>query len=236
MHAIRTRTRTRLALGALALASLGATAAACGGDEADADITDPPAATAAPAPTTAPTTAHAEHEGHESTVPATSEAPASTVEASAPPVTEAAGSSIEVHAADYGFGGIPAEIPAGTSISFVNDSTAEVHEFVAVRLADSETRSVHEIVQAQDFGALFGSGEPAAVIVAGPNQGEPFLAVGDGTIAEPGRYAVLCFIPTGADPEEYFAAAAESPDGPPQVAGGAPHVMNGMYAEVVVTG
>ena len=60
-------------------------------------------------------------------------------------------------------------------------------------------------------------------------------AVGDGTLAEPGRYVVLCLIPTGADPAEYLAAAATS-DGPPQVDGGPPHIAHGMFAELVVTG
>lgn len=48
-----------------------------------------------------------------------------------------------------------------------------------------------------------------------------------------GRYAVVCFIPTGADPQAYLEAAQTS-DGPPQVAGGEPNVAKGMFAEVVV--
>ena len=32
--------------------------------------------------------------------------------------------------------------------------------------------------------------------------------VGDGTISEPGRYAILCFIPVGADPAEPCRTAA----------------------------
>ena len=56
-----------------------------------------------------------------------------------------------------------------------------------------------------------------------------------GFVAEPGRYLILCAIPTGADPAEYLAAAATS-EGPPQVEGGQPHFMNGMYAEILVTG
>ena len=60
-------------------------------------------------------------------------------------------------------------------------------------------------------------------------------AEGDGTLTEPGRYLVLCAIPTGADPGEYLAAAAASEGGPPEgVAGGPPHFVNGMWAEVTV--
>jgi hypothetical protein len=59
-------------------------------------------------------------------------------------------------------------------------------------------------------------------------------AVGDGTLSEPGRYLILCSIPTGADPDEYLKAAAESQGGPPEVPGGPPHLVNGMYGEIVV--
>jgi hypothetical protein len=61
------------------------------------------------------------------------------------------------------------------------------------------------------------------------------VAVGDGTLTEPGRYVLMCFIPTGADPDEYLSAAAASEgEAPTGVAGGPPHVVNGMYAELHV--
>jgi hypothetical protein len=45
----------------------------------------------------------------------------------------------------------------------------------------------------------------------------------------------MCFIPTGADPDEYLAAAAASEgEAPTGVAGGPPHFVNGMYAELQV--
>jgi hypothetical protein len=52
-------------------------------------------------------------------------------------------------------------------------------------------------------------------------------------LAEPGRYLLLCAIPTGADVQEYLDAAATS-DGPPQVGGGPPHLVNGMVDDLVV--
>ncbi len=58
--------------------------------------------------------------------------------------------------------------------------------------------------------------------------------VGDGTLNEPGRYLILCAIPTGADPAEYLAAAAASNGEPPQVAGGAPHLAHGMIDDLIV--
>lgn len=133
---------------------------------------------------------------------------------------------------DFHYGDLPSAVPAGTRIQVSNDSESEIHEFVAFRLPDDDERPVDEIV-AGDLGALLGGAEPTAVLLAPPG-GEQIAAVGDGTLDEPGRYLILCVIPTGADPDEYLAAAATS-DGPPQVDGGAPHVANGMYAELTVT-
>ncbi|MDZ7732776.1 MAG: hypothetical protein U5R31_06345 [Acidimicrobiia bacterium] len=72
-------------------------------------------------------------------------------------------------------------------------------------------------------------------MIAAPEQNNtPGAVEGDGVIDEPGRYAFICAIPTGADPQEYLAAAAEAEGGPPQVEGGPPHFVEGMYAEVTV--
>ncbi len=75
------------------------------------------------------------------------------------------------------------------------------------------------------------SGPPATVLLAPPG-GEQIDAVGDGTLSEPGRYAIVCFVPTGADPEAFLSEAG--PDGPPEVEGGPPHIAHGMHAELVV--
>jgi hypothetical protein len=73
------------------------------------------------------------------------------------------------------------------------------------------------------------------VLLQPPGSDEQIVAVGDGTLTEPGRYVLMCFIPTGADPDEYLAAAAASDgEAPTGVAGGPPHVVNGMYAELQV--
>lgn len=69
-------------------------------------------------------------------------------------------------------------------------------------------------------------------MVIAPPGDSGFAVEGTGVLSEPGRYAVICAIPTGADPDEYLAAAAESEGGPPQVAGGPPHLAMGMFAEV----
>lgn len=138
-----------------------------------------------------------------------------------------------VDATDFEFDGLPDEIVAGSSIRLVNSADAELHEFVAFRLLDDEERSVAEIVH-DDPSALFAGGPPALVILTAPG-GEGVVPLGDGTLTEPGRYAIVCMIPTGVDPAEYLEALANSGDGPPDVDGGAPHIAHGMFTEVVVT-
>ena len=72
------------------------------------------------------------------------------------------------------------------------------------------------------------------VAIAGPNA-DGQVVNGEMAVSEAGRYMIICVIPTGADPDEYLAAAAES-EGPPEVDGGPPHIVHGMYAEVTAEG
>ena len=193
---------------------------ACGDDADGTTAVDETAAPVAETPATTEATAE---------TPATTEATAGT------PATTSDGAAagvLNVTMDDFDYGDLPDEVPAGTRIEVTNASESEIHEFVAFRLADDDDRLMADIIG--DLEGLLTSGPPAAVLLAPPG-GEQIAAVGDGTLAEPGRYVIVCVIPTGADPGEYLAAAAES-DGPPEVDGGAPHVMNGMYAELTVTG
>jgi len=146
---------------------------------------------------------------------------------------------IEVVATDYTFTGIPDSVPAGTTFALQNDSTKEVHEMVMIRIPDEVTETVGQLLALpeEELDAKVGEIEPTSVIVALPGElGMPM--VGNGTLDEPGRYAVLCFIPVGADPamvEEAMSmppgtGEAEQPD----LGGGAPHIAQGMYAEVLV--
>jgi len=139
---------------------------------------------------------------------------------------------LAVEMSDFTYGDLPSEVGAGTTIEVTNSSATELHEFVAYRLADDDDRAADDVVA--DAAALAADGPPVAVLLAPPG-GEQIAAVGDGTLSEPGRYVILCAIPTGADVDGYLTAAATS-DGPPQVDGGAPHFMNGMFAEIIVTG
>lgn len=139
---------------------------------------------------------------------------------------------LAIEMSDFTYGDLPDEVAAGTRIEVTNSSETELHEFVAYRVADDDERSAEDIIA--DAATLVADGPPATVLLAAPGS-EQIAAVGDGTLAEPGRYLILCAIPTGADVDEYLAAAATS-DGPPQVDGGSPHFVNGMFAEVDVTG
>lgn len=139
--------------------------------------------------------------------------------------------AVEVTAVDYAFQGLPETAAPGTVLTIVNESEKELHELVAFRLADDETRSVEDLLALPE--GEFDPGRPATVLLAPPG-GEQIDAVGDGTLADPGRYAIICFIPTGADPAAYLEAAQETQEGPPQVAGGPPHFTAGMYSELLV--
>jgi hypothetical protein len=139
----------------------------------------------------------------------------------------------EVKAQDYAFNNLPKSVAAGSKLEMTNSSSKELHEMVVIHLPDDEKRPVGDLIKLSDeeLGEI-ATTEPAMVLLGLP--GEQAQAVlGDGTLTEKGRYAVICFIPTGADPEAYM-AAAETGEGAPEVEGGEPHAFRGMYGEVTV--
>ena len=199
--------------GVVSLLAVGALAA-CGSDDDDASESTAAAASA------------------------TTAAAADTVGASE---TTTAGSTHEemvmvtVDAVDYAFEDLPDTVSAGTMLSLTKSSEAELHELVAFRLPDEEQRPVEELIAlpAAELEALF-VGEPATVLIAPPGEAG-FPALGDGTLTEPGRYAIMCFIPIGIDPAEYLAAVEAAGGGPPQIEdAGPPHFTAGMWAELAV--
>jgi len=180
---------------------------ACGSDD-DSAADEPAATTEAPAASEP-----------------TATTPATTVEADV-----SAGETIVVTAVDYGFEGLPETVPVGTKISLVNGGN-EPHEFVAMLIPASETRPVEELLQLpeEELDAIFGAAEPATVILAATGQTDvPGAVVGDGTLTEPGRYAIVCFLPVGSDD-----SILES-SGPPPAGDAPPHAMQGMVAELTV--
>ncbi len=155
--------------------------------------------------------------------------------------TESADSSVVITAVDYAFDDVPETVSAGTTLVIQNDSEAEVHELLAWRLPDDETRPMSELVTLPE--------EELAVLLAGPPVITPLAPPGadssdlpaPAVLTEPGRYALVCFIPTGAPPDEVMAevqafleAGGDAPGGPDYPETGPPHVVNGMYADIVV--
>ena len=207
MHT-RPRPTTLLAAAGLALAvTLGG---ACSDDDpvaADADLTTT---------TTEVTTTHDEHdEGAEH---------------------DPADTSVTIAGVDYGFGDVPESVPVGTKLGFDNTSDVELHEMVVFRIPDDVDAPLDELVQLPPEELEATLGAPVTVMLQPPGAPEPVVAVGDGTLAEPGRYALMCFIPVGADPDEYMAAAQAAGGGKPSgVAGGPPHFVSGMHAELQVS-
>lgn len=153
--------------------------------------------------------------------------------------TSAAGGdakTVTVTAMDYAYSGDFATIDAGTKLQLKNESTKELHELVAFAIPATETRPVGELLQLPEaeLEALV-AGEPATVIIAPPGGSDQIIPVGDGTLTAPGRYAIICAIPVGADPTEYLTAANDpTATGAPDVAGGPPHFTKGMFAEITV--
>ncbi|MDX1691386.1 MAG: hypothetical protein R3290_10220 [Acidimicrobiia bacterium] len=142
--------------------------------------------------------------------------------------------TVDVETVDYAYVGLPETLVAGSTITITNTSDTELHELVALRLPDGEDRPAAEIVADQEaLVALFPSVE--AVLIAPPGE-SGFAVEGTGVLDEPGRYLIICAIPTGADPAEYLAAAQESEGGPPDVPGGPPHFVQGMFGELTVEG
>ena len=140
----------------------------------------------------------------------------------------------EVALSDFSFSGLPDSIAAGSTLRVVNDAPSELHELVAFRIPDDEVRTVDELVGLPPEEMMATLGAPVMVLLAAPGA-EQITAVGDGTLAEPGRYALICTIPTGVDPDTYLQAAAASNGAPPQVPGGPPHLAHGMFTEVEVS-
>lgn len=141
--------------------------------------------------------------------------------------------TVVIGGVDYAFTDVPTSTPAGTTLELQNTSEAELHELVAFRLPDDEV-PLAELVQLPPDELAARLGVPVTVVLQAPGSDQQIVAVGDGSLQEPGRYAIMCFIPSGVDPQVYLEAAAASNGAPPQVPGGPPHFVNGMYAELVV--
>ena len=149
----------------------------------------------------------------------------------APPAAAPTG-TFDVVTVDYAYRDLPESAAVGTELTLSNASPTEVHEAVVIKVNPGEDRPTTELVKLGQDG-LSRVATLAGVLVAMP--GETALApLGPVVLADPGRYLLLCFIPTGADPAAFAEAAAESRGGPVDVPGGPPHAAQGMFAELRV--
>lgn len=149
----------------------------------------------------------------------------------APEEADAPGEPVVITGVDYAYQGVPDSVPAGTTLAFTNAAQGEAHELTVYRINDEETRPLAELVglpneESRDLISFVG------VSIALPGEdGEVFE--GDLTLAEPGRYALVCLVPTGVDPQAYVDYARAPSDADPP-AGGPLHVALGMFAELPV--
>lgn len=164
---------------------------------------------------------------------ASPDAAPSTTATSGDPAKATAHDHVEVTAVDFSFEDLPSTVKAGTRLSLRNGAQRELHELVAFRLPDSEARPVADLVQLPESELAPMLGAPTTVLLAAPGQ-DQIPAVGDGTLTEPGRYLVMCSIPTGVEPAAYLKAAAAANGKKPDVNGGPPHFTSDMFAELTV--
>jgi hypothetical protein len=105
-----------------------------------------------------------------------------------------------------------------------------VHEAVVLRLEDGDERPLDEIIAAS-ADSPEPPGEFIGVGVALP-QSEGMYPEGPIVLEQEGRYVLVCFVPTGADPAVYEQAIEDGE--PPTGLDGAPHLAHGMVAELTV--
>ncbi len=121
-----------------------------------------------------------------------------------------AASRVDVKGIDYGFEGLPAEVPAGTmALRFTNGSTTEPHELIVVERPSGNTTPIEDIAKMS----------PDQVMTDFPMVGLVFVESPDTAATSfidlpAGSYIAICTIPVG---------GGESGD---------PHASHGMIAEL----
>jgi len=143
--------------------------------------------------------------------------------------------TIEITGQDYSFEGVPEIAASGAELTFTNGSGVEFHEMVVFRVVDGEERALEELLELpeEESESLI---EFQGVLVAMPGE-DGFDPEAEGTsvaVGEAGRYAIVCFIPQGADPAVVEEAMAGATEGPPDLGDGTPHAFLGMAAEFQV--
>lgn len=129
----------------------------------------------------------------------------------------------EIVAVNYAFDEVPETVAAGQVGIRLDNQGTEVHEAVLLRIDDDADESVEDLLALPEEEAMELT-EFAGVAFAGP--GEQGYAVAD---LDPGRYALVCFIPVGTTSLD----GAPGPDGEGAVEA-PPHFTEGMATEFLV--
>lgn len=124
--------------------------------------------------------------------------------------------TLDVTAVDYVFEGIPDELSAGYTVVTFSNEGQEQHEMFALRFNDDTTESLEEIAELPEE-EVFSKITPVNATWALPGTSDTV----SWNLAEPGRYAVVCFISVGSVGET-------EGDGPP-------HFAEGMVREFTVS-
>ena len=147
--------------------------------------------------------------------------PSADTSASAP-----AAADVTVTAVDFGYEGVPAEVPSGTTLGLTNTGQ-EVHEMVVVRKLPTTTQSFEELLAMPQDQAL-GLVQDVGFAFAEPGKTSTDVV----TTGEPGAYLMVCFIPAGTTS---LPSMDPNSSEEPSLGTGAPHFTLGMTKEFTVT-
>jgi uncharacterized cupredoxin-like copper-binding protein len=124
--------------------------------------------------------------------------------------------TVDVSAVDYGFEGLPDELPTGYTIVNFTNTGNEMHEMFALRYNDDTTETIDELFELPEEEA-FSKITPVNAAFAPPGASNTV----SWNLTEPGRYAIVCFIPVG---------SVDGAEG-----SGPPHFTQGMIQEFTVS-
>jgi plastocyanin len=130
----------------------------------------------------------------------------------------ATGPTIAVTGSDYKFDGLPAEVAAGSTLTFKNASDDEEHLLIVVRRNDDATRELEDLLKNGTSEEQQSMTTQVGQLDAAPGK----TASGTITLDQPGQYLALCPIPVGS-------MASSGP-----AADALPHYMKGMYTAFTV--
>jgi hypothetical protein len=127
---------------------------------------------------------------------------------------------IDATAKDFEFEDVPDELEPGVALVRLTNEGDEFHEIAVFKIKDGEDRSIEDLLalpeeEAQELATAVGS-----TFAAPDKQGYTTIDL------EPGRYGIVCFVPTGATP-----AALESGELDEEAP---PHFTKGMHGEFEV--